>query len=405
MLKIRELRGGLKITYYNVLDEALKIKEDLVRWRRHLHKNPELSFEEYETNKFVKNLLEKWGYTSISSIAKTGLVVNIKGKEEGATIALRADMDALPINDEKQVSYASKKENIAHLCGHDAHTSILLGVAELFSKIELEKGNIKLIFQPAEEGFAGAKYMVEEGVLKNPDVNAIAGLHVHPTAQTGEITVAKDIAMATSDQIDIEIIGKGGHAAHPHLSIDPIAITSIVISSLQQVVSRSIDPLEPVVVTIGKVQGGYKRNIIAPSVKLEGTVRILNKDLREDVRKIIKEHIEGICNGMGADYEFNYTEGYPSVVNDNNLIQDLAKVSNEILGQNTMSIVKPSMGGEDFSYYTEKVPGLFFRLGTRNENKQTNFPNHHPLFDIDEDALPYGVALLSGFALNYLNEN
>lgn len=387
------------------MEKALEIKEHLIKWRRHLHENPELSFEEYETNNFVKDLLERWGYKPVTPVAKTGLIVNIKGQEEGPTIALRADMDALPINDEKNVEYASKKKNIAHLCGHDAHTSILLGVAQLFSKIKLEKGNIKLIFQPAEEGFAGAKFMVDEGVLTNPDVEAIIGLHVHPTAKTGEITVARDKAMATSDQIDIEIIGKGGHAAHPHLSIDPIAITSVVISSLQQVVSRSIDPLEPAVITIGKINGGFKRNIIAPSVKLEGTVRILNKDLREDIRTLIEDHIKGICTGMGADYKFTYTEGYPSVVNDSSLIEDLEKVATKILGDNKLSIVKPSMGGEDFSYYTEKIPGLFFRLGTRNEDKNTDYPNHHPLFDIDEDALPYGVALLSEFALNYLKEN
>ena len=387
-----------------LLKEALKLKEYIIAWRRHLHMNPELSFEEYETSKFVLDNLKNLGFEILAPVAKTGIVALLKGTEPGPTVALRADMDALPIIDEKSVPYASLVPGVAHLCGHDAHTSILLGAAHILSKHRPEKGNIKLIFQPAEEGLAGALHMVEEGVLQNPNVDVIVGLHVHPTASTGFITVAKDIAMACTDSFDIEVIGKGGHAAHPHMSIDSITVAAEVVSSLQQIVSRTIDPLKPSVLTIGKIEGGFKRNVIAPSVRLEGTVRVLDPSLREVISQRMEQYVKGICEGFGATYKFDYRFGYPSVKNDNSLIPMLNSVSEKILGDNKLSIVNPSMGGEDFAYYAEKVPGLFFRLGTYNEAKDCIYPNHHPKFDVDEDALPYGSAILAQFALDYIEE-
>lgn len=389
-------------TKVDIKATAMDMKDQLIEWRRHLHKNPELSFEEFETSKFILKNLEGLGYEIQSPVAKTGIVALLKGKSPGKTIAIRADMDALPIQDAKDVEYKSTVENVAHLCGHDAHVAVLLGVAHTLSKHPPEKGAIKLIFQPAEEGLAGAKHMVEEGVLENPSVDAIIGLHVHPTAKTGETTVAKDVAMACSDFFDIEIIGKGGHAAHPHLSNDPLPITAQVICGLQTIVSRTLDPLAPAVVTIGKIEGGYKRNIIAPKVRLEGTVRVLDNELRETVKNKMEEIIKGITSAHGATYTFDYVFGYPAVVNSNDMIPLLDSVSQKILGDGSMRIINPSMGGEDFAYYALKVPGLFFRLGTSDGTESYSYPNHHPHFDIDETALPYGVAVLSQYALDYL---
>ena len=396
----------MKDTVVNkLLKEAITLKDQLIEWRRHLHMNPELSFEEYETSKFVLENLKNLGFEIRTPVAKTGVVALLRGTQAGPTVALRADMDALPIQDEKSVPYASTVPGLAHLCGHDAHTTILLGAAKILSKQRPLKGNVKFIFQPAEEGLAGALHMVKEGVLENPDVDVIAGLHVHPTASTGFITVAKDVAMACADSFDIEVIGEGGHAAHPHMSIYSITVAAEVISSLQQIVSRSVDPLKPAVLTIGKIEGGFKRNVIAPSVRMEGTVRVLDPSLRKIISERMEHYIKGICEGMGATYKFDYKFGYPSVKNDNRLIPLLDSVAEKILGDSKLSIVNPSMGGEDFAYYAEKVPGIFFRLGTYNEEKNCVYPNHHPKFDIDEDALPYGAALLAQFALDYIENH
>lgn len=388
----------------DTLSQAQALKDEIIEWRRYLHKNPELSFEEYETVKFVKEKLEGLNFEIEYPVAKTGLVATLKGEQPGPTVALRADMDALPIQEESELDYKSAVDGVGHLCGHDAHTAILLGVAHIISERPLKRGNIKLLFQPAEEGYGGGRVMVEEGVLKNPDVDAIAGLHVHPTVNTGETSITEGFSTACTDSFDITIIGKGGHAAHPHLSIDPIAISSTVIASLQQIVSRNIDPLENIVLTIGKIEGGFARNVIAPTVRLEGTVRLLNPDLRPVVKETMDKYLDGVTSGMGATYDFDYTYGYPSVYNEPALIPTLRKTVDKILGVNQLLDVKPSMGGEDFSYFAREVPGVFFRLGT-NGGKDTAYPNHHPKFNVDENALPFGAAILSQFAYDYIDKN
>ena len=386
------------------LSQAEELKDKIIEWRRHLHKHPELSFEEYKTAEFVKEKLEKLNFEIEYPVAKTGLVATLKGKTEGPTVALRADMDALPIQEEGETEYKSTVDGVGHLCGHDAHTAILLGAAHIISENPPEQGNIKLLFQPAEEGYGGADVMVQEGALKNPDVDAVAGLHVHPTIKTGETSITEGFATACTDSFDIKIIGKGGHAAHPHLSIDPIAISSTVIAALQQIVSRNIDPLENIVLTIGKIEGGFARNVIAPEVTLEGTVRLLNPELRPKVKETMHEYLNGITSGMGASYELEYTYGYPSVFNDPALIPTLRTTVDKILGEGQLLDVNPSMGGEDFSYFAREVPGVFFRLGT-NGGEDTAYPNHHPKFNVDEDALHYGAAILSQFAYDYLDVN
>ena len=386
------------------LSQANNLKDNIIKWRRHLHQNPELSFEEHETVQFVKEKLEKLNFEIDYPVAKTGLVATLRGNTEGPTVAIRADMDALPIQEESDVEYKSTVEGVGHLCGHDAHTAILLGVAHIISEQPLKKGNIKLLFQPAEEGYGGGQVMVKEGVLKNPDVDVVAGLHVHPTIKTGETSITEGFATACTDAFNIKIIGKGGHAAHPHLSVDPIAISSTVIASLQQIVSRNIDPLENIVLTIGKIEGGFARNVIAPEVRLEGTVRLLNPELRAKVKETMDKYLNGVTSGMGASYEMEYTYGYPSVYNEPSLIPVLRSTVDKILGKNQLLDVNPSMGGEDFSYFAREVPGVFFRLGT-NGGEDTAYPNHHPKFNVDEDALPYGAAILTQFAYDYIEKN
>ncbi|MGQ3378536.1 M20 metallopeptidase family protein [Priestia endophytica] len=381
--------------------KAEELKESLVQWRRYIHKHPELGFEEEKTSQFIQERLKEMNIP-FNIVAKTGIVALIKGESDGPTLALRADIDALPIKDEKETSYASKVQGKGHLCGHDAHITMLLCAAKLLSEHKVKKGNIKLLFQPAEETGKGAKKLIEYGVLQNPKVDAIVGLHVNPMVETGHVTCSKKEVCAASDFFNIEIKGSGGHAAHPHLSKDPIPMAANVISSLQQIVSRQIDPLTPTVLTIGQIHGGYADNAIASSVSLGGTVRTLDEEVRASIKEKMENVISGVTSSLGGEYKFHYHYETPVLTNDDSLIPTLEETVKTILGEHSFSIVNPSMGGEDFAFYTREVPGLFFRLGVRNENKGIVYPLHHPLFDLDEEALPYGGALLAQYALNYL---
>ncbi|MCR8635656.1 M20 metallopeptidase family protein [Paenibacillus radicis (ex Xue et al. 2023)] len=387
-----------------ILANAQQLAEQLTDWRRDLHQHPELGFEEQRTSEFVKKKLGEMGISELKTIAQTGVVAVMHGEQDGPTIMLRADMDALPIQDEKEVSYASSIPGKAHLCGHDAHTTILLGAAALLKKNGIPRGRVKLIFQPAEEGLAGAKAMIADGVLEHPKVDAVIGLHVYPSLSVGTIGVCPGSCTAFSDRFDLVIHGRGGHAAHPHQAVDAVTVTAQVLTALQQIASRMTDPLSPVVVTVGKIAGGYTRNVIAPSVTLEGTVRTLDRETQAAVPVLLEQIVNGICQSFGASYKLNYWNGYPSVVNDPSLIPLLEETAKDVLGQTTLKL-KPSMGGEDFSYYAEQVPGLFFRLGVRNEEKGFIHPLHHPLFDLDEDSLPVGSAMLAQLALKYLDHH
>ncbi|SDI39212.1 M20 metallopeptidase family protein [Alteribacillus bidgolensis] len=386
-----------------LLAKAMNLQDELSKWRRHLHQYPELGFEEFNTSDFIKERLKEFGITEITKMVGTGLMVFLRGKRPGPTVMLRADIDALPIQDEKTVEYASKINNVAHLCGHDAHTAMMLGAVKILKDMEIETGNIQVIFQPAEEGLSGAKKMIEEDVLNIHGVDAAAALHVQPTLPTGEISVCPNSSTANSDRFVIKVIGKGGHAAHPHVTVDSVAVAAELISSIQHIVSRKINPLENAVISIGKISGGSARNVIAPSVSLVGTVRTFKKEVQVNVKEEMERIISGICQAFGADYQFDYERGYPSVDNDEAMITIFKSTAANILGEDKLSVVPPSMGGEDFSYYTKKVPSLFFRLGVRPKNKETMYSHHHPLFDIDETAMPYGTALLSQFALDFLH--
>lgn len=313
-------------------------------------------------------------------------------------------MDALPIQDEKDVEYRSKVDDVAHLCGHDAHTTMVLGVAKILSQHPPEFGNVKLIFQPAEEKFGGGKHMVQEGVLDAPKVDGIVALHVCSKTDVGQITVADGIAHACTDGFNITIEGKGGHAAHPHLSTDAITIASTFVTTIQQIISRELNPLEPVVITVGEFHGGINPNAIAQKVNMAGTIRLLNPDLRIRVKKIIERYLEGIVGGMGGTFLFDYREGYPPVVNDRSMVRRLEGVSRAVLGEDKLIYRDPSMGGEDFAYYTYEVPAMMFRLGIRNDALGITVPGHHPEFDIDESAMKYGVAVFLEYASQFLAE-
>lgn len=389
-----------------ILVEAKTLKEQLIEWRRDFHQHPELGFEEVRTSTIVADYLESLGLEVKRHVGKTGVVALLRGENPGPTVGLRADMDALPIQDQKEnVPYRSKFDGKMHACGHDAHTAMLMGAATILSRRPLKKGNIKFIFQPAEEGEGGAELMIKEGCLDNPKVDVMAGLHVNTGIDTGKITVTEgEIGCASADTFELMVIGSGGHAAHPHQTVDAIAVSGEVITSLQQIVSRQIPPIDSVVITIGTIEGGTATNIIAPTVKMTGTVRTLNPKLRKLLPTKMENVIKGITAAFGATYEFKYNFGFPSIINDLRLRDMVEEVAELVLGKGNCSREKPSLGGEDFAYYSEKVPSIFFRLGVGNDSME-RYPGHHPKFDIDENALPYGSAMLARFAIHYIAQN
>jgi amidohydrolase len=384
-----------------------KIKEDLIEWRNYLHKNPELSGEEYNTSRFVADKLKSFGISDITkNIGRTcGLTAIIKGKSD-FTVALRADTDALPIHEKTGKNYCSKIDGVMHACGHDAHTSILLGVSKVLNDIKDElSGNIKLIFQPSEERIDkdGAKKLVEEGVLNN--VSAIFGLHVFPEIDCGKIGTRKGQLMASADIFHIKIKGKGSHASRPHMGVDPVLISAQVINSLHHIVSRKVDPLHPAVITIGKIKGGNAENVIPDEVELSGTVRTLSINLRNQIPVWIENVLSGITLSYGGSYSFDYHYGTSPVINNDETTDFSFKTLKELFPEeNVIELENPSMGAEDFGEYLMKIPGTFLRLGVRNKEKGIIAPLHSPYFDIDEDALPIGVSALSYLAYKWLLE-
>ncbi len=396
-------RGTMDI--HLLLEEAKRMHSQMIAWRRDFHQYPELAYEEVRTSQKVYDHLQSLGLEVAKGVGKTGVVGLLRGKEPGPTFLLRADMDALPIPEaEKGISYGSKVEGKAHLCGHDAHTSILMAAAQILANRGLQKGNIKFMFQPAEEGGAGAKAMIDDGVLENPRVDAAAALHVSPAYDTGTLAVARGPGWAATNAINIRIIGQGGHAAAPHQTVDSIAVSAQVITALQQVASRQVNPLDAVVLTIGQMTGGYARNVIAPEVHLSGTVRTLNPALREQMPDKIEKIIKGVTDAFGAGYEFEFLDGYPVLVNDDRMVDLFAETSSIIAGSDRWQMISPGMGGEDFAFVAERVPSVMFRLGTRS-GEETSYPLHHPSFNLDEDALPLGAAMLASIALNYLSKH
>jgi amidohydrolase len=385
-----------------------EMKDILIKYRRDIHQNPELSGMEEKTSAYVAAVLKAKDIEVIRNVGGYGVVGIINGKRDGKTIALRADMDALPLHDDKKKDYASKVSGAMHSCGHDVHTAVLLGVATVLSKMKEEyKGNVKLIFQPSEERPGGGAWdMIQKGVLENPTPSAIIALHVFPDLPSGEIGCKPGVITASTDGFAITIHGKSGHAARPHQTIDAILIASHVIETLQHIISRRIDPLHPAVITIGTISGGTAANIVADRVELTGTVRSLNPEIREKLPQLMEQVIKGITEAMGGSYEFTFTQGNPSVVNDEEIASLIITSAKDILGDDkVVELEEPTMGGEDFSLFTERIPGSFFRLGTSNPEKGIIHPLHHRLFDVDEDALLVGVKVMAWSVIRFLKEN
>lgn len=389
----------------NFKEESAKIKDEIINIRRTLHMNPETGYEEFATSKLIKEKLDELGIP-YKSFAGTGVCGIIRGEnsDNGRVIGLRADIDALPMEDKKKCLYASKVKGKMHGCGHDGHTAILLGVAQILSRnTECFEGTIKIIFEPAEETTGGAKVMIEEGVLDNPKVDVMYGLHMEETVNVGQIMVKKGTVNAASNPFEIKIIGKGAHGAYPSEAIDPIIAASQMILGLQTIVSREIYPADPAVVTVGTIHGGTAQNIIPDEVVISGIIRTMTREDREYSINRVDEIINGIAMATRTKAEIEIAESYPCLVNDDKMVDLLKESAAKIIGQeNVLDQKNPKMGVESFAYFANEVPSVFYFLGCRNEEKGIIHPAHSSLFDIDEDSLADGVAIGCQLAVDYL---
>ena len=378
----------------------------LLEMRRHIHSHPELSFKEFDTAVFVRTQLEQMGITQIKPRAKTGFEVLIEGKNPSKkTIALRADMDALPIVETNEVSYKSQNPGVMHACGHDVHTTCLLGAAYILNQIREEfEGTIKLIFQPGEEVIpGGATLMIKEGILNNPNVEAIIGQHVMPLIEVGKVGFRSGLYMASTDELYLTITGKGGHGAMPHLCIDPVSIMAQIITGLQQLVSRNANPIIPSVLSFGKVIANGATNVIPDDVYMEGTFRTLDEKWRSKAHEKMQEMVSGIAEANGAKVDFEIRKGYPFLKNEPMLTARASAV--KYLGSDNVVDLDIWMAAEDFSYYSQEVPACFYRLGTRNETKGIISGVHTSTFDIDETALETGAGLMAFIAMEELESS
>ncbi len=379
-----------------VTKEAQDIESNLIEMRRHFHMHPETMYDEENTALFIENELKNIGFSPVR-IAGTGITALLKGTRGGKTIGLRSDMDALNITEKNDKSYISKIPGKMHACGHDAHMACLLGAARILWKFkEFIQGNIKFIFQPAEEGGAGAYKMINEGVID--DVDEIFGLHVWSPLDSGKIGIRSGPIMASSDLFEIKIIGKGGHAAFPHLCIDPSAIVPDIYDAFQKILTREIDPLENAVISIPVFKGSNAHNVIPSKFILQGTIRTLNPTIRDYIIKRMHEILKGYAEAWRCKAELKFIEpSYPTVINDEDLTE---KISEILAPLGPIINIPPSMGGEDFSFYQQKVKGVFLFLGIKNIEKNIIHPHHHPKFDIDEEVLWKGAAIYSLLGFN-----
>jgi len=380
-----------------IKDLARQYAPEFIDVRRHLHAHPELSYQEFETSKFIQQKLS--GYNIPFEVkATTGVIGLIKGKNpDSRIVALRADMDALPIEEQNDVPYKSTKKGIMHACGHDVHTTCLLGAAKILSDTKAEwQGTIKLIFQPGEEkNPGGASLLIKEGVLEKPKPEGIFALHVNPQLEVGKLSFRPGKVMASADEIYITIKGKGGHAAAPHLTADTILIASHLVVSLQQVISRNNSPLQPSVLSITSFQGGYTTNVIPSEVKLMGTFRAMDEGWRFKAHDIIRKLSTELVHSMGAEIDLHIDVGYPSVYNNEQLNDEAKKIAGQYMGIEKVEETEIRMGAEDFGYYSQQIPGCFFRLGTGNKTKGITSGVHTPLFNIDEDAIETGIGMMA----------
>ena len=376
---------------------AKQYADEFIAIRHHLHTHPELSYKEFETSKFVQSKLSSYGIP-FELKATTGVLGIIKGKNpDSRVIALRADMDALPIQEENEVEYKSQNAGVMHACGHDVHTTVLLGAAKMLNELKDEwEGTIKLIFQPGEErNPGGASYMIKDGILEDPNPQAIFGLHVHPGLDLGKLSFRKGRVMASADEIYITIRSKGGHAATPHLTADTVLIASHLIVSLQQIISRNNNPISPSVLSICSIQGGHTTNVIPSEVKLMGTFRAMDETWRKKAHELIRKQAVGLVESMGAEIDLHIDIGYPTVDNDPALTEKGWRLAEEYMGKENVSETEMRMGAEDFGFYTQVIPGCFYRLGVRNSEKGIVHNVHTPKFNIDERAIEIGMGMMA----------
>jgi amidohydrolase len=394
------------VTATRFRDSVEEILPGVIADRRHLHEHPELGFEEVETSRFVAERLQSLGVEDIrTGIAKTGVTGLIRGSQgPGKTVLLRADMDALPILEENDVPYVSQHPGVMHACGHDGHTAMLLGVARLLSEQrDSFAGTVKLLFQPAEElPPGGAKPMIEAGVLNDPPVDAVFGIHVDQDEPVGKISLAPGPVMAAADRFTILIKGKGGHGAKPQTSVDPIAIGAQIVTALQTLISREYDPVATGVVSVCAFLSGSAFNVIPDTAELRGTVRTFTPENRTMLSERIPELVKGIAAAMRAEAEVRYDFGYPATINDPAMTELVREVVTEVVGAENVIDAEPQMGAEDFSYFLRERPGSFFFIGSKNEERGLTWGHHHPRFDIDEAVLGVGVESLARTALRYL---
>ena len=382
---------------------------DTVEMRRHIHQNPELSFKEEKTGKYIVEKLNEFQVANEHGCAVNGVVGLIEGKNpKKQVVALRADIDALPIQEINDVSYKSKNDGVMHACGHDVHTASLLGAARILNHLKDDfEGTVKLIFQPAEERFpGGASIMIEEGVLENPSPTSILGQHVHPPLDAGKIGLRPGMYMASADEIYVTVKGKGGHGALPQDCVDPVVITAHIITALQQIVSRKSDPTTPSVLTFGKINStGGSTNIIPNEIKLEGTFRTMDEAWRKKAHKMMRSMAKGIAKSMGGACKFKILKGYPFLINDEQLTIKTKKFAIEFLGEENVVDLPIRMTAEDFSYYSQKMPACFYRLGTGNPEKGITSPVHTNTFDIDETSLELSTGLMAWLAIKELGNS
>jgi amidohydrolase len=373
------------------------LQPQLVEWRRRIHQKPELGFQETLTAEFISQQLTAMGIDHQTGIAKTGIVATIRGEKPGGerVLAIRADIDALPVQELNQVPYCSQHPGIMHACGHDGHTAIALGTASYLQQhLGDFVGTVKIIFQPAEEGPGGAKPMIAAGVLKNPDVNAIIGLHLWNNLPLGKIGVRAGALMAAVETFHCTILGKGGHGALPQQTVDSVLVAAQIVNTLQTIVARNVNPLDSAVVTVGELHAGTALNVIADSARMSGTVRYFNPDFQGFFSRRIEQIIAGICQSHGANYELNYVSLYPPVINDATIAELVRAVAEEVI-ETPIGIVPEcqTMGGEAMSFFLQEVPGCYFFLGSANPQQKLDYPHHHPRFDFDETALMMGVEI------------
>ena len=380
-----------------------KYLQHMINLRETIHMYPEDGFSEFTTSKIIIEELEKLGIKVQKNVAKTGVVGLIEGKYPGKTVLLRADMDALKIQEQADVEYKSKIDGMMHACGHDGHVAGLLGAAMILNELKDNlHGNVKLVFQPAEERDGGALPMIEEGVLENPKVDAAFAAHLWGYLNEGEVHLKEGPMMASPDIFNIKVIGKGGHGAVPQESIDPIVITCQIVNSLQTIVSRKINPLDPVVITCGRIQGGDCHNVIPNEVELEGTIRTFNEETRNWVPKVMEDLIRGITTSQGAAYEFKYEPKYPALINDKYMTSFAKESLKKVVGEeNVFDLKEPNMGGEDFAYFAQKVPAAFIFVGIAN-NKSEPVIHHNPYFKWDSKNVGILAQSLSQIAIDYL---